>query len=184
MNRLLRCRNYFGKDGGITVSGGEPLMQAKFVTELFTECKRQGINTCLDTSGCIMNDDVIELLKVTDLCMLDIKMTNDEDYRTHIGCSFDAPLKFLDKLTEMNVKTWIRQVTVCGVNDDDINITRLNDIANKHDNVTLAELLPFRKLCKTKYDDMGIEFPFDCYPETAQDVIERLKPKLDKFVFE
>lgn len=117
MEKVLRCRNYFGKNGGITVSGGEPLMQAKFVTELFKECKRQGINTCLDTSGCIMNDDVTELLKVTDLCMLDIKMTNDEDYRKYIGCPLDAPLKFLDKLTEMNVETWIRQVTVCGVND-------------------------------------------------------------------
>lgn len=183
MRRLLRCRSYYEKDGGITVSGGEPLMQARFVTELFTQCKRQGINTCLDTSGCIMNDDVIELLKVTDLCMLDIKMTNDDDYRKYIGCSFDAPLKFLDKLTEMNIETWIRQVTVRGVNDDNVNIGRLNDIANKHDNVTLAELLPFRKLCKTKYDDMGIEFPFDCYPETGQEVIERLKVSVDKFKF-
>lgn len=74
-------------------------------------------------------------------------------------------------------------MTVCGVNDDDTNIKLLNDIANKHENVTFAELLPFRKLCKTKYDDMGIEFPFDIYPETSQDVIERLKPGLDKFVF-
>ena len=182
IEKLLRDKDVFAMSGGgVTISGGEPLMQAKFVTELFTECKRQGINTCLDTSGCIMNDDVTELLKVTDLCMLDIKMTNDEDYRKHIGCSFDAPLKFLDKLTEMNVRTWIRQVTVCGVNDDEHNIARLKDIANKHDNVTLAELLPFRKLCKTKYDDMGIEFPFDIYPETAQEVIEELKPSLDKF---
>ena len=184
MQRVLRCRSYFGKDGGITVSGGEPLMQAKFVTELFTECKRQGINTCLDTSGCLMNDDITELLKVTDLCILDIKMTNDDDYKKHIGCSIKAPLRFLEKLTEMNVKAWIRQVTVCGINDDDLNITRLNDIANTHDNVSFAELLPFRKLCKTKYDDMGIEFPFDNYPETPQDIIERLKPKLDKFNFD
>ena len=73
-------------------------------------------------------------------------------------------------------------MTVCGVNDDDTNIKRLNDIANKHENVTFAELLPFRKLCKTKYDDMGIEFPFDKYPETSQDVIDELKPGLDKFV--
>ena len=71
----------------------------------------------------------------------------------------------------------------CGVNDDDTNIKRLNDIANRYDNVTFAELLPFRKLCKSKYDDMGIEFPFDCYPETGQEVIERLKPSVDKFIF-
>ena len=84
MHKVLRCRSYFGKDGGITVSGGEPLVQAEFVTELFTECKKQGINTCLDTSGCILNDSVIKLLEVTDLCMLDIKMTNEEDYKKHI----------------------------------------------------------------------------------------------------
>ena len=181
MQKVLRCRNYFGKDGGITVSGGEPLVQAEFVTELFTECKKQGINTCLDTSGCILNDSVIRLLEVTDLCMLDIKMTNEEDYKKHIGCSMATPLAFLKKLCEMKVETWIRQVIVCGVNDDEINIGRLNEIANAHDNVTLAELLPFRKLCSTKYDEMGIPFPFDCYEQTPESVIETLKSKVDKF---
>lgn len=183
MQKVLRCRSYFGKDGGITVSGGEPLVQAEFVTELFTECKKQGINTCLDTSGCILNDSVIRLLEVTDLCMLDIKMTNEEDYKKHIGCSMATPLAFLDKLSEMKVETWIRQVIVCGVNDDDINIGRLNEIANAHDNVTLAELLPFRKLCSTKYDEMGIPFPFDCYEQTPESVIETLKVKVDKFSY-
>ena len=181
MQKVLRCRSYFGKDGGITVSGGEPLVQAEFVTELFTECKKQGINTCLDTSGCILNDSTLKLLEVTDLCMLDIKMTNEEDYKKHIGCSMATPLAFLDKLSEMKVETWIRQVIVCGVNDDDINIGRLNEIANAHDNVTLAELLPFRKLCSTKYDEMGIPFPFDCYEQTPESVIETLKSKVDKF---
>ena len=181
MQKVLRCRSYFGNDGGITVSGGEPLVQAEFVTELFTECKKQGINTCLDTSGCILNDSTLKLLEVTDLCMLDIKMTNEEDYKKHIGCSMATPLAFLDKLCEMKVETWIRQVMVCGVNDDDINIGRLNEIANAHDNVTLAELLPFRKLCSTKYDEMGIPFPFDCYEQTPESVIETLKSKVDKF---
>ena len=181
MQKVLRCRSYFGKDGGITVSGGEPLVQAEFVTELFTECKKQGINTCLDTSGCILNDSTLKLLEVTDLCMLDIKMTNEEDYKKHIGCSMATPLAFLKKLCEMKVETWIRQVIVCGVNDDDINIGRLNEIANAHDNVTLAELLPFRKLCSTKYDEMGIPFPFDCYEQTPESVIETLKSKVDKF---
>lgn len=181
MQKVLRCRSYFGKDGGITVSGGEPLVQAEFVTELFTECKKQGINTCLDTSGCILNDSTLKLLEVTDLCMLDIKMTNEEDYKKHIGCTMATPLAFLDKLSEMKVETWIRQVIVCGVNDDDVNIGRLNEIANAHDNVTLAELLPFRKLCSTKYDEMGIPFPFDCYEQTPESVIETLKAKVDKF---
>ena len=181
MQKVLRCRSYFGNDGGITVSGGEPLVQAEFVTELFTECKKQGLNTCLDTSGCILNDSTLKLLEVTDLCMLDIKMTNEEDYKKHIGCSMATPLAFLDKLCEMKVNTWIRQVIVCGVNDDEINIGRLNEIANAHDNVTLAELLPFRKLCSTKYDEMGIPFPFDCYEQTPESVIETLKSKVDKF---
>ena len=84
MEKVLRCRNYFGKNGGITVSGGEPLMQAKFVTELFKECKRQGINTCLDTAGQPFTrenpffDKFVELMKYTDLVMLDIKNIDDE----------------------------------------------------------------------------------------------------------
>lgn len=181
MQQVLRCRSYFGKKGGITVSGGEPLMQAEFVAELFRECKKQGIHTCIDTSGCIMNESVEKLLDVTDLCLLDIKMTNEADYKKHIGCSMSAPLEFLKMLEQKNVEAWLRQVIVCGINDNEENIRIFNDIANSHKNVSFAELLPFKKLCKSKYEELGEKFVFDCYDSVPQSVIDRLHKNIDKF---
>ncbi|MBE6880676.1 MAG: pyruvate formate lyase-activating protein [Ruminococcaceae bacterium] len=180
MAKVSRCRSYFGKKGGITVSGGEPLVQAKFITELFKECRKAGIHTCIDTSGCILSDDIEEMLNYTDLCLLDIKMTNNEDYKKLIGCDMSAPLGFLQKLSEKDVKVWLRQVIVEGINDNEENVKLFNDIAEKYDNVTFTELLPFRKLCESKYKEMNIPFPFEAYPETERAVIEKLSQKLTK----
>ena len=115
--KVTRYRAYFGKDGGITVSGGEPLLQAAFVRELFTLCKKAGIHTALDTSGCIWNAEVEKLLEVTDLVLLDHKMPDEARYRTHIGCGIEAPERFLAELNARNVSTWLRRVIVTGVND-------------------------------------------------------------------
>lgn len=180
MAKVSRCRSYFGKKGGITVSGGEPLMQAKFVTELFKQCRKAGIHTCIDTSGCILNDDVRDMLQYTDLCLLDIKMTNDDDYKKYIGCEMKTPLQFLRTLSETGVKVWLRQVIVEGINDSEENVKLFNDIAEKYDNVTFTELLPFRKLCESKYKEMNIPFPFEIYPETNRAVIEKLTTFLTK----
>ncbi|MBQ8790667.1 MAG: pyruvate formate lyase-activating protein [Ruminiclostridium sp.] len=180
MAMVSRCRSYFGKKGGITVSGGEPLMQAEFVTELFKECKKAGIHTCVDTSGCILNGNIEKMLDYTDLCLLDIKMTNDKDYKEYIGCDMSAPLKFLQKLSEKKVPVWLRQVIVKGINDNEENVKLFNGIAEKYDNVTYTELLPFRKLCESKYEEMKIPFPFGIYPETDKAVIEKLTAFLTK----
>ncbi len=181
MAMVMRCRNYFGKKGGITVSGGEPLMQADFTEELFTLCKKENIHTCIDTSGCIINNDVKRLLKVTDLVILDMKMTNDGDYQKYIGCSMSKPLEFLQLLSENGNEAWLRQVIVKGVNDSEENIRKFSAIADKYDNVKFAELLPFRKLCETKYSEMGIKFPFEIYPETDKATVDRLSSMITKF---
>ncbi len=181
MARIRKCKGYFGKKGGVTVSGGEPLMQADFAEELFSLCKKENIHTCIDTSGCIINDDVKRLLKVTDLVILDMKMTNDEDYRKYIGCSMSAPLQFLDLLFENKNEAWLRQVIVKGVNDSEDNVRRFSEIADKYDNISFAELLPFRKLCETKYAEMGIDFPFKIYPETDKATIDRLSSIVTKY---
>ncbi|MDD4796847.1 MAG: radical SAM protein, partial [Eubacteriales bacterium] len=93
--RVLKYRGYFGRHGGVTVSGGEPLLQAAFVRELFAELKRQGVHTALDTSGCLLNDDVDALLDVTDLALLDVKMNTNDDYLRHIGLPITPVLDFL-----------------------------------------------------------------------------------------
>ena len=151
---------YFGKEGGVTVSGGEPLLQADFVAAFFRACHEKGINTCLDTSGCILNDEVKALLSHTDRVLLDIKYTKDEEYRKYVGCSMDGPLSFLKHLNEKNIPTTIRQVIIPSLNDTAENITALSKISEKYPCVDKIELLPFRKICTTKYEQMGIPFPF------------------------
>lgn len=173
-DKAARYREYFGTTGGITVSGGEPLMQAKFVSEVFSLCKARGINTCLDTSGSIINDDVNAVLDATDYILLDIKYTTDELYKEYAGCSIDTPLEFLKIANEREIATRLRQVIIPTINDNEENIIRLKAIATAHKCVEKIELLPFKKLCAVKYEQEGKSFRFADIPQpTAQDM-ERL----------
>jgi pyruvate formate lyase activating enzyme len=175
VKKALRFKEYFGEDGGVTVSGGEPLLQADFVREIFALCHENGLNTCLDTSGCILNDKVKALLKVTDRVLLDIKYVTDALYRENVGCSIDTPLAFLDYLSEQNIPTTVRQVIIPTKNDDGENIKALKSIISSHGNVDKVELLPFRKICQVKYDKMGLEFPFGEIPEPTREKMRELE---------
>lgn len=174
ISKIIKFKEYFGENGGVTVSGGEPLLQAEFVLELFKKCREYGINTALDTSGSILNDEVRELLEYTDLVLLDIKMTNDEDYIKYIGCSMDKPLEFLKYLSLRNIDVWIRNVVVSGLNDTAGDILKLKEICNSYNNIKRIDLLPFKKVCKTKYDLMNIKFEFDRFNETPKEKIDEL----------
>ena len=176
--KVLRYKAYFGDTGGITVSGGEPLIQAEFVTELFTLCKENGIHTCLDTSGGMWSPKIKKLLEVTDLCLLDVKMTNAAYYEKYIGWKMEPVMTFLDKLKQMNVATWVRQVIVPDINDNYENIRKLKIIKTNNPNITKIELLPFRKLCVVKYENLGIKFPLTEYSETSKEEIDRLQAYL------
>lgn len=177
MEKVLRYCEYFGEDGGITVSGGEPLSQAEFVTELFTLCKQNGIHTVLDTSGSVWNSSVEKLLSVTDMCLLDYKMTDNESYLRHIGCDIGRVENFLGELQKRNIRTWLRQVIVSGINDTTESVGRLYALADAHPCVEKTELLKFRKICSPKYENMGIVFPFGDIPETTDEQIEKLRRK-------
>ena len=95
VQKALRYKEYFGSEGGITLSGGEPLLQAEFACQVFALCRKEGLHTCLDTSGCFLNDTVKALLAENDRVLLDIKYTDDALYRSHVGCSLQKPLEFL-----------------------------------------------------------------------------------------
>ena len=175
VRRALRYKEYFGSEGGVTLSGGEPLLQAEFATEFFSLCKKEGLNTCLDTSGCILTPQTEALLDLTDRVLLDIKYTTDEDYREKVGCSMSAPMAFLEKLTQKGIPVTLRQVIIPTVNDDPEQILRLKEIADHHSTVDKVELLPFRKICQVKYDSMGIPFPFGHLPEPSAEDIKKLE---------
>ena len=178
VSRALRFREYFGRNGGITVSGGEPLLQADFVRTVFELCHNEGINTCLDTSGSILTDKVKSLLSVTDRVLLDVKYTNDDDYRENVGCSIKTPLDFLGYLNEKNIPTTLRQVIIPTVNDGGENISELKKIVSDHVCIDKVELLPFRKICQVKYDNMKIEFPFGHLPEPSREKMAELESML------
>ena len=171
--KIKRFRPYFGPEGGVTVSGGEALLQPDFVRELFALCKNESIHTALDTSGCLWNEQVESLLDVTDLALLDIKMTTDADYREYVGCSLEKPLFFLSKLEEKGIPAWIRHVVVPGLTDAPENIRRLRDLLKGYSYIQKVEFLPFHKICVPKYEKMGIPFPFDRFPAASKDQAEQ-----------
>ena len=168
LEKALRYRSYFGEEGGITVSGGEPLLQAGFVKELFSLCREKGVNTCLDTSGSLWNEEISALLPLCDRVLLDIKYTREEDYLSHVGCSMETPLAFLRRLNGQNIPTTLRQVIIPGKNDTEENIRLLRRLWRETPCVDQVELLPFRKLCQVKYDNLGIPFPFAHVPEPTK----------------
>ena len=172
--KVLRYREYFGKEGGITLSGGEPLLQADFAREIFALCHANGINTCLDTSGSILNDAVKGLLSETDRVLLDIKYTNDGQYRENVGCTLQAPLDFLEYTCREQIPVTVRQVMIPTVNDTEENMRELKKIISQYPNIDKTELLPFRKICQTKYDAMKIEFPFGHLPSGTKEKAEEL----------
>lgn len=174
LQKVLRYKEYFKESGGITLSGGEPLLQAEFTCKVFSLCKENGIHTCLDTSGCILNDAVRALLAQTDLVLLDIKYTDPALYKKHVGCELQSVLDFLAYLASHNIPTWLRQVIIPSVNDSEENILRLKELAARHPNVQKIELLPFRKICASKYEEMQIKFPFGERPEADKALMEKL----------
>lgn len=169
-----RYKEYFGTEGGITVSGGEPLLQADFVKTLFELCKKQGINTCLDTSGSILSDSVLSMLDFTDRVLLDIKYTSNSDYLKYVGCKLDTVIEFLKVLNDKNIPTTIRQVIIPTINDNADNILRLKGIVKDYPCVEKIELLPFKKICQVKYDNLKIPFPFGTLPTPTEEKMKEL----------
>ena len=174
VKKAVRYKDYFGSEGGITLSGGEPLMQADFCREIFALAHKEGINTCLDTSGIALDDNIKALLSETDRVLLDIKYTTDEGYRENVGCSMEKPVAFLSYINKEKIPTTVRQVIIPAVNDTEENAYALKRIAEEHSCIDKVELLPFRKICQTKYDSMGLEFPFGSLPEPTPEKMAEL----------
>ncbi|MBQ4269772.1 MAG: pyruvate formate lyase-activating protein [Clostridia bacterium] len=166
VRRVMRYKNYFGDKGGATVTGGEPLLQIEFVTELFTALKKNGIHTCIDTSGITFkaNDSACvekfeKLLAVTDLVMLDIKHIDDESHKKLTGQSNENVLAFARFLSEKGKATWIRHVLVPNLTDDDESLLRLRAFIDTLTTVEKVEVLPYHTMGTVKYEKLGMEYP-------------------------
>lgn len=170
--KIKRLKPYI-KDGGVTFSGGEPLMQAEFFTELAVMLKKEGLNVALDTCGCYRDGFTDKLLSAVDIVILDVKFTTEEGYLHYTGGRLSAVTDFLKRAATLDKRIIVRQVITEGVNDGEDNILRLKEILSPY-NIETVELLPFKKLCLEKYENLGIDFPFGKFNETSDETIDRL----------
>ena len=163
--RALRYRNYFGENGGVTVSGGEPLLQIEFITELFTKLKAKGIHTCIDTSGITFTPESAEsvekhkkLLAVTDLVLLDIKHIDDDACKVLTGQGNARTLAFAKFLSDEGKRVWIRQVLVPGITDGEETLEKTRAFIDTLATVKKVEVLPYHTLGVVKYEKLGMDY--------------------------
>lgn len=158
--RLLRFYSFI-KNGGVTFSGGEPLLQAEFVTEVAGILKKEGLHIAIDTCGIPATSAAARLIEVADLFLLDVKMTREDDYKRHTGGSLEATMNFLDCLEKVGKDVWIRHVVVPNVNDSKEDVMRLAELIKGYRCIKKVELLPFKNLCLEKYRMLNIPFPLE-----------------------
>lgn len=182
LKEILKYRSYMNfSGGGVTISGGEPLLQAQYVQELLKACKNNNIHTALDTSGYIFNDTVKQVLQYTDLILLDIKCYNEKKYKKLTGVELSPTLKFLNYLSTINKPTWIRYVLVPSITDDDNDIENLAIYLSKYKNIEKIELLPFHKMGEYKWTSLGYDYKLKDIKEPSIELINKAKRIFEKY---
>ncbi len=185
LKEALSCRSYWGKKGGITVSGGEPLLQIDFLLELFTLAKKEGINTCIDTAGGPFTKDgewfekFKKLMEVTDILLMDIKHINEEEHIKLTGKTSKNVHEMFRYLDEINKPIWIRHVLVPGITDKDEYLIQTRDFIRSLHNVYRVEVLPYHSLAIAKYDELGIPYQLRETPMPEADRIENARKILE-----
>lgn len=180
IDRIKRCKSYIdASGGGVTVSGGEPLLQPQFLIELFKRLKELNISTALDTAGSLkINEKIEELLKYTDLVILDIKHINNKKSIELTGVPNENNINFAKYLSEKNIPMWIRQVLVPGYTDDKEDLLNLKKFIISLKTVKKVEILPYHDLGKFKWENLGEKYPLaDVKPPVAKE-IDRAKELL------
>ena len=173
VKQILNYKTYIDNSGGgVTVSGGEPLLQAEFVTELFKKLKSIGIHTVLDTAGSIpISNQIKDLLKYTDLVLLDIKHIDNEKCINLTGFSNKNNLEFAKYLSNLKIPVWIRQVLVPGYTDDKFDLQKLKKFLDTLENVEKIELLPYHDLGKFKWKEIGETYELEnVLPPNKEDI--------------
>ena len=177
IEKIKDYKNYIiPSGGGVTVTGGEPLLQVKFLIELFKRLKEEKINTCIDTSGMVeLTPDVKEILALTDLVLLDIKHIDDEKCKKLVGFSNQKELKFAQYLNDINKKMWIRQVLVPGYTDDEKDLLKLKEFLSKLNNVEKIQILKYHSMGKYKWEKLGVKYELEGVRDATTEDEERAK---------
>ena len=176
-----RYRHYWGADGGITVSGGEPLLQIDFLIELFKEAKQRDINTCIDTAAQPFTKEepffskFRRLMEYTDILLMDIKQIDREKHIALTGCSNDNIKECFSYLNEIGKKIWIRYVLVPGFTDDVIDLKKTRDYIDGFSNIKRVEILPYHTMGKYKYKELGMAYSLEGVREPLEEEITKAK---------
>ncbi|MCB5950685.1 pyruvate formate lyase-activating protein [Enterococcus sp. BWT-B8] len=184
LEEALKYRSYWGEKGGITVSGGEPLLQMNFLIDLFKKAKALGINTTLDTCGKPFTREepffsqFQELMKYTDLILFDIKHIDNKQHKLLTSLGNENILEMAEYLSEINQPVWIRHVLVPERSDYDEYLIRLNDFVKTLNNVDKLEILPYHTMGKYKWDDLGLAYPLEGINPPTDDRVENAKKLL------
>ena len=173
LTKYKKYLNYYGETGGVTFSGGEPLLQSEFLLEAVKLLKSEGVHVTIDTAG--VADGYEDILDLVDLVMLDIKAVEKEEYKFITGREIDEFNKFLADCIAKNKKLWLRQVIVPGINDDEKHMKLLKEFASKIPNVERIELLPYHSMGKSKYEELKIEYRLGDTPNMDKEKCKELE---------
>lgn len=178
--KILRYKNYICPHGGVTITGGEPLLQYQFLIQLFKKLKKEKIHTCIDTSGMvILNDKLKELIDLTDLFLLDIKHIDPEKCEDLVGFSNERELNFARYLSENGNHMWIRQVLVPGFTDDKEDLLKLKEFISSLKNVDKVEILPYHNMGVYKWKKLGLKYELEGVPEASEQDVKKAKRILE-----
>lgn len=180
LEEVIKYRSFI-KNGGVTVSGGEPLVQAPFVAEFFKLCKTENLHTALDTSGAIITGIVQEVLDYTDLVLLDIKTLDTDLYPKLTGIDSHNNFAFLDMLEERGIRTWIRHVVVPGITDNDVALHKLGKYVAKYNCVEKIEILPYHTLGEYKYKKLGIKYKLENIPSLSNERTSEIREMMSQY---
>ncbi|MCR5586681.1 MAG: pyruvate formate lyase-activating protein [Lachnospiraceae bacterium] len=180
LKKALRYKEYWGEKGGITVSGGEPLLQPEFVLELFQLAKKEGVNTCLDTSGNPylheLSEEMTEkIMEYTDLVMLDIKHIDEAQHIELTGQTGKNILEFATKLSDMGQRLWIRHVLVPGVNDSEEYLRGLREFIDTLKTVERVDVLPYHTLGVFKWKELGIPYQLEGVEPPTKESVDKAR---------
>ena len=171
---VLRFKPYMDTSGGgVTATGGDPVLQHRFITRLFTQLKEEGIHTALDTSGFCRYEDVKPLIDVTDLVILDIKAVDPDLHKRLAGQSHAMILRFQAKLRELNKPVWLRHVLVPGLTDSEEELLAFRRIALSMPSAQRVELLPYHTMGRFKWEEMGLTYPLEGVPDASKEDMTR-----------
>jgi len=169
-SEVKKVKNFI-RNGGVTVSGGEPLLQPEFILELFKLCKAEGLHTAVDTSGYILNEKVKDVLNLTDLVLLDIKHINPDKYRNLTARPLEPTKQFVEYLAEIQKPVWLRYVLVPGFSDDEKDLHDWAKYVSQYKNVERVDILPFHQMGLHKWEQLGKDYKLkDVQPPTQESV--------------